>query len=429
MNHKTSNRLTLTAILCVVVLTFGIHTDQSHAQDDLAEPTNVDGLRVSLVLSSGERVSSRLLSFSRNEVALSSGPLSLDGLLRIDATHSNPSAASSALVELVNGDRLFVQNPRVRDDRLLFRLSLNAPQRDSSLELEYVRGIHFRHSIADPSAPTAAFMQRLESVKTESDRLYLANGDVMDGVIESIDNGEVTLARSESDEVVSVPVNRLTDVVLDPSLSGEIDESAAQFVLVTRQGGCVTCRDASWQVDGEWKATSVTGNEWRWPTSSIQSVRIINSQLLDLSRMTPLNVLTEGFFSKPPAPVADRNTLKSPMRIGKQYYARGWGCMSRTQLDFKVSAEDVAFYAEVGLDPSLATVGHVVFEVLVDGESVRQVSIGGEDTEAAIPIRVPLQSARVLSLRVDYGQRADIGDYANWGDALLIRSGEKRSAP
>jgi hypothetical protein len=64
--------------------------------------------------------------------------------------------------------------------------------------------------------------------------------------------------------------------------------------------------------------------------------------------------------------------------------------------------------------------GSVRFVVIVDD---RRAWTSDEITGQIAPIEippVPLRGAKSLTLFVDFGQMADVSDYANWCDATLI---------
>jgi hypothetical protein len=76
------------------------------------------------------------------------------------------------------------------------------------------------------------------------------------------------------------------------------------------------------------------------------------------------------------------------------------------------------FEALVGIDDSTAGGGSVIFRVLVDGqERFTSRTIRGGD--APMPVSVDLTGAKRLELIVDYADRADVLDHADWLDARL----------
>ena len=62
-----------------------------------------------------------------------------------------------------------------------------------------------------------------------------------------------------------------------------------------------------------------------------------------------------------------------------------------------------------------------MFSVLADGKKLFEKRLrGGEDPAR---ISLPVSGVRSLELRVDAGEGFDLGDHADWADAILVRKG------
>jgi hypothetical protein len=78
------------------------------------------------------------------------------------------------------------------------------------------------------------------------------------------------------------------------------------------------------------------------------------------------------------------------------------------------------FESLVGIDDSTAGRGSVIFRVLVEGrERFASPIVRGGDRP--LPVSVDIRGARRLELEVDYADRADVLDHADWLDARLTR--------
>jgi endo-alpha-N-acetylgalactosaminidase len=78
------------------------------------------------------------------------------------------------------------------------------------------------------------------------------------------------------------------------------------------------------------------------------------------------------------------------------------------------------FESLVGIDDSTLGGGSVRFRVLIDGkEKFASPIIRGGDTP--LPVSVDVTGAKELELLVDYADRADVLDHADWLNARLIR--------
>jgi hypothetical protein len=80
------------------------------------------------------------------------------------------------------------------------------------------------------------------------------------------------------------------------------------------------------------------------------------------------------------------------------------------------------FESLVGLNEPAGKKGAVRIQVLVDGRA----QLGDSQTEltpatGAVPIRMSVAKARELTLVVEFGRHADVGDHVDWADARLIK--------
>ena len=78
------------------------------------------------------------------------------------------------------------------------------------------------------------------------------------------------------------------------------------------------------------------------------------------------------------------------------------------------------FEAELAVDDSTAGRGSVQFRVLVDGRE-RYLSPIIHGGQPPTPVSVDVRGARKLELMVDYADRADVLDHADWLNARLTR--------
>jgi hypothetical protein len=78
------------------------------------------------------------------------------------------------------------------------------------------------------------------------------------------------------------------------------------------------------------------------------------------------------------------------------------------------------FEAHVGIDDSTGRRGSVIFRVLVDGQErfTSPILRGGD---APVPVSVDVRGAKKLELIVDYADRGDVLDHADWLDARLTQ--------
>jgi len=108
------------------------------------------------------------------------------------------------------------------------------------------------------------------------------------------------------------------------------------------------------------------------------------------------------------------------LRVDGRTYLKGLGMHSASRITFALSEPYRRFQSALAVDDLAEGGGSVAFRVFVDGQ-VRYSSPvirGGQDP---LPISVDLAGATRLDLVVDFAERADELDRADWLDARLIR--------
>lgn len=122
---------------------------------------------------------------------------------------------------------------------------------------------------------------------------------------------------------------------------------------------------------------------------------------------------------------ADRNVLGGPLSAAGHLFAKGLGMHSTSRLAYALAGDYDEFQAEVVLDQSAGQLGSVVFRVFTSAEGAAWKTIykseivrGGMDP---VPIRARIVGATRLALVVDFADRGDQLDRANWIDARLVR--------
>ena len=139
----------------------------------------------------------------------------------------------------------------------------------------------------------------------------------------------------------------------------------------------------------------------------------------------------------------DKSVNDTPLKIGEREYKKGVGTHSVSEITYWLNGEFSEFRSDIGIDATAEGEGAVRFKVCVDGlvahGDVVKASIGEENanqvqslygfevsamTGADKPrsIRVALNSARVLTLVVDEAVNGLARDFANWGNARLVKN-------
>ena len=121
----------------------------------------------------------------------------------------------------------------------------------------------------------------------------------------------------------------------------------------------------------------------------------------------------------------DRNVLGGCLMAAQTTYAKGLGMHSTSRLAYRLDNAFRRFDAQLAMDDSAGQGGSVVFRVFVDRgghwtNMYESPTVRGGDAPRTCTVDV--RGASRMALVVDYGDRADELDHADWLDARLIRA-------
>ncbi|HUY36459.1 MAG TPA: NPCBM/NEW2 domain-containing protein, partial [Pirellulales bacterium] len=117
---------------------------------------------------------------------------------------------------------------------------------------------------------------------------------------------------------------------------------------------------------------------------------------------------------------ADACVTGSRLRAGGRMHLKGIGMHSASRLTYRIDGKPYTrFAAELAVDDRTEGRGSVVFRVFVDDrEAYKSPVVRGRTP--VVPISVDVTGAKRLSLVVDFAERGDELDHADWLDARLL---------
>ncbi len=293
-------------------------------------------------------------------------------------------------------------------------------------------------------------LDRIARAKGDSDRLLLDNGDELTGLVQRLGSGRVEL-KAETGPL-SVEFRRIVAVVLSPALR---QSPAAQGLyawiglsdgsrlpvrrLIVKPGDgpgsrpTKMGRSPSTRGDGPnprptkpgpspstLELTTLSGQTWHADAKDLVFLQPLGGRCVYLSDLPPAEYRHVPYLELAWPWLADRNVTGGPLRCGGQRCLKGLGVHSAARLSYTLDRPWKGFRAELGIDDSTAGRGSVAYRVLVDGQ---QKAAGGpiRGGEPPTALSVDLAGAKRLQLIVDYGQRGDLLDHADWLNARLVK--------
>ena len=302
-----------------------------------------------------------------------------------------------------------------------------------------VRAMVF-HPPADPRARDELFFRALATDR-QDERLLLENGDEVAGHLPDVlrpDAGAFQLTHiswiaSDSNQSVDVSMDRLIAVLLKPSQVQLPPAGSQQTLVGLRDGSLIhvqamqrTARNLEFQlVAGPRIATEPSATPEGQPWHAVVMLQPFRGHVTYLSDLQPLGYRHIPFLEMTWPFRPDRSVSGGRLRHGGDVWAKGLGMHSSSRLAYETGGQYRQLHAEVAIDDCAARQGSVVFRVYVQTEadswSMAYESGVVRGGEPAVPIRVDLHQAQRVALIVDYADRADQWDHADWINARLVK--------
>jgi hypothetical protein len=312
---------------------------------------------------------------------------------------------------------------------------------EATLPLTQVRAICF-----DPPASELARDQLLTQLASgqSRDRVWLANGETIAGLFVGLDmaseeNGQraaaLRLQPGDTKGPLSVPLAKVTAVSLNATLSKPPQRKGARLAIGFRDGSLLFVRS----VEGEGAKVrfqlvcgatlmamlaSVNG-EPREFWEQVELVQSFGGCAIYLSDEKPVSFKAVPFLTVDWPYKLDQSVLGGRLRkSGGEVALKGLGLHTAGRLIYEVPEKAERFEAELAIDARAGDRGSAQFRVLMQEENGEWASHyespivrGGE---APVPISLALKNAQRIALLVDFADRGDECDYANWLDARFV---------
>jgi NPCBM/NEW2 domain-containing protein len=316
---------------------------------------------------------------------------------------------------------------------------------ESSLPRDNVRAILLQPPAATPDRDR--LIKELASYTQADDRLLLAGGDTIAGVLiaspragrfapEDSKPGSETfqLIRRGSAPPLVIPAAKVVAVSLGSigtrSANGSrmlawlalADGSLVRTASVHAKGDIVTVGLA---LGGELKTTLSGRNDpdkrfW----DAVTYVEPTAPRMKWLPDLQPLGYKHIPFLTIERPLGVDQSVLGTRLRAAGAVFRKGIGMPSASRVAYEVAGFR-KFEAEIAIDEAAALSGSGIFKVLLEGAPdqwkavYESQAIRGGDPP--VPIAIDLKGAGRLVLLVEFADRGDVCDYADWLNARLSK--------
>ncbi|MDA0285213.1 MAG: NPCBM/NEW2 domain-containing protein [Planctomycetota bacterium] len=342
------------------------------------------------------------------------------GILRISATDFDeirvPQISKTPWILLATGDRLRMAPLVIDDEQIVARWAEYPTWPPVSLPLELCRSVVM--SIASSPVEQSRSFRRILDHHEHVDRITLSNGDRVDGEFVGLQDEKFTLTTTIGK--VQTDIAQTRSLAFNPELVSDTKVDGESAILTLSDGSTLYVRKIV-SDDAQIIAESIGGFEFSIPVTAFRSIRFHDAVRVDLTRLTPNRSTITPFLSIAREPQTNRNVIGGFMSQRGQLIAVGFGLTSGTELSWKLDRKYGQFQASVGIDDSALGAGNAIFEVLVDGKVAWESDTLTGSSELVIVPSIDLSDADELTLRVKYGDRGSVLDYANWCEPILIR--------
>jgi hypothetical protein len=321
-------------------------------------------------------------------------------------------------VVLVNGDRVAADAVRVHDEQLTATWVQAPLRKELQVPLEQVAATIFA---APPGRREAlSLLAEVGRVREGHDTVRLMSGDQLTGEFTGLAGGLVEFAAAVGP--LKLDRSRVRWLALDPDLAAAVSLPDQYWTVFLTDGSRLTVRSCVPQADFTVLLTPLVGGPVTVPWYEIQRLQHRTQQWESLADREPLEERYQPYLEGQSLRQQNRSAAGSPMQLRGEEFATGLGVRSQTTVTYAIDSKDQWFQTTVGLDDAAGDHGSVRFRIALDGREVWTSDLVTSRRERLETPRIEVRGSRRLSLIVDYGERGDIGDLADWCDPFVVRT-------
>ena len=265
-------------------------------------------------------------------------------------------------------------------------------------------------------------MARVRAAAGDSDRLILDNGDELACAVTALT--EKTVKVQTPAGPVDVEISRLAALIFNPSLAARPALSSQRAMLGFSDGSRLLATGLM-LVGADAKAQVFGVGEVSLKSDKLVAIQPFGGRAVYLSDLKPSSYKFIPFLQLAWPFQQDANVAGGQLRCAGKLHLKGLGVHSASRLTYDLDRPYRFLQAELGIDDRTQGLGSVEFRVFVDtGDGTWQprnagpIQRGGERPAA---ISVDLTDAKRISLLVEFADRGDELDDADWLNARLVK--------
>jgi hypothetical protein len=329
-----------------------------------------------------------------------------------------PDAADGPQVLLANGGRIITAE--------IVSLDRDEIQLDSDL-LETIRlprsvvaGIVF-HPPTDCSLGDK-LTDRIVADTDGADRVILANHDELSGTFKRLSKN--TLEFESAAGPLRIDVSRVDALLFNPKLRSSAKPRELSAWLGFRDGSRILA-SAAVSAESKVNLSLFGGVNLTAPLDAIVALMPQGWQITYLSDLAASSYRHIPYFDLTWNYRNDRSVGGSPMRADGRLHLKGIGMHSASRITYDLDQPYRRFEAELAIDDETSGQGSIIGRVLVDpGDGKWQMRYESPTVRGGlqpVSVGIDVTGAKRISLLVDFADRGDQQDHADWLDARLVK--------
>jgi hypothetical protein len=292
-----------------------------------------------------------------------------------------------------------------------------------SLSRNQVRGILFAPPLGEPQFDR--LLDRIRAASAEVTRVLLHNGDTISGQMVSLDEQGATVRVLGRD--TKMGAEQVTALVFPTVSQPRSAGNGVCCLLGFRDGSVVRATQATLN-DGRLRLTTAGGLrlsslaqiDMQYETKLVQT---IEGGVTYLSDLVPVGYRHQPFLALARPLGVNRCVTGGQLRAQGLIFDKGLGMTSASRVAYRLDGQYQRIAAQLAIDDRAGQGGSVIFRVFTrtrqDGWREAYASPMVRGGETPLPISVGVGEAESMALVVEYADRVDELDYANWLDARL----------
>jgi hypothetical protein len=320
---------------------------------------------------------------------------------------------------LANGDRIPFRDLRLVEEKIRFRHANLEDGKDASLPLSAVSVLWY--IAPDKELDAEKLRRRLTAGKRTRDTVCLRNGDIIAGILTSLDADNAVIEVDKRRVTVKTP--QIAYIAFNTELADALRPKGTYGRLILRdnrpgRGGRLSITSPSAD-ETTLTGTTVFGAHLRVPLRDIVALGPNPGNFVYLSDLKESKYVFQPFLDAAWPVALDGNVAGHDLLLAGSTYDKGIGMHSHSRLTYRLSGAFRRFEALAGLDDKDGRGGAVRLRVLGDGEPLLERTVTSR--EGAVPIRLNVDGVRELTLEVEFGPDGDVRDVVDWADARLVK--------